>query len=434
VYPTCVQTRFDHTIGVTILGNKFFDFLISKDENKNLMSSEDKKNLILACILHDIGHGFLSHISEAIYKNIEYFKKAKKNFEKSMERNFEIKEHEFLSYKIVTSESFKKFLEKLGKKYRFSYNIDNISGFIIGKTKNSQKQYLAEILNGTLDVDKLDYMKRDAYFLGINLPVEIEQIMYRTKIKTDGNTNKLAINVKGIHNIDQLIFNRAFFYSTVYFHHKIRAATCMIKALFEFLQNNNLQINNLNFKKVTHFLSITDQELLSHKSPNSDLNKFLQQIQNRKLYKRILEICPSFIENFNENIEAWKKFQEEAKENLDKMRENFANELNNNDFPCQKYEIWVDVYEIPELQDLLPEVWLSENNYLDYSEIFDANGFFENYFTGSSPNYGEIKLKTYIFGKSENKFRRYAADKLKRYIENQYGIKLKPSANSKIIE
>ncbi len=202
LYPTCIQTRFDHTIGVTILVSQFFDSLYKKEENQRLMSSDDKRNLKLAAVLHDVGHGFFSHVSESIYKDIDYFKEEKEKFERTYGgADYKIKEHEFLSYKIVNSDPFIKFMDELSAKYRFTYKIEDISGFIVGKTKDEKKQFLSEIINGTLDVDKLDYMKRDSFFLGFNLPVEIEQIMYHTSIKTDKKPYKLTINFKGIHNI-----------------------------------------------------------------------------------------------------------------------------------------------------------------------------------------------------------------------------------------
>lgn len=431
VYPTSIQTRFDHTLGVTILAEKFIDFLKRKSEMSYLIEEKDKINLKLASLLHDVGHGLFSHISENIYEEINYFKEAKKEFQRNIRKKF--KSHEFISYLIVQSKIFQDFLDELSKIYDFEYDVNDISEFIIGTAEtHPEKKFLAEILNGSLDVDKLDYMKRDSYFLGFNLPVEIEQIMYRTKIKTDP-INRLVIDIRGIHNIDQLIFNRTYFYSSVYLHHKVRAATCMIKAIFEIIKNNDLEIYGKNFSKVTDFLSIGDQQLLSFESTDAELKEYIENIRNRKLYKRILEICPANIEQFNYNKDAWDLFEEKLHENPENFKEELLSHLISVGITLKKHEIWVDLPDEPKYKDLLPDIQISEDKIIAYLDIFDAKDFFDNYFTGRTED-RKIKLKTYIFGRPENDLRKILAEKIRDYIKSEFKLELKDSAISKIVE
>lgn len=431
VYPTCLQTRFDHSLGVTLLAEKFTDFLIDKGNYRHLIDDVDRINLKLASLLHDVGHGLFSHLSEEIYAKIDYFKNDKEEFEKSLTKG-SINPHEFLSYKIIKSKSFSNFIQELSDLYGFQYDLGDIADFIIGEAKNHEdKQFLAKMLNGTIDVDKLDYMKRDSYFLGFHLPVEIEQIFYRTKIQTD--PSDLVINYRGIHNIDQLIFNRAFLYSSVYLHHKIRATSYMIKAIFSILKDKGIKVHEIEFNKVTDFLSINDNELLFYRAKDPTLSKHLQNIQNRKMFKRILEIYPSTIKKFTGFRAKYNKFLNDYSNDKETMRKEILNVLKVKKVNFEDYELWLDY--IPEVtyDDLLPQIQMSENNCVLYENIFNVQDFIKNYFLSPNPETA-FKLKFYVFGRPDNEFREEVSKILIEHIEKKYKFKLKPEACSKIIK
>ncbi len=206
----------------------------------------------------------------------------------------------------------------------------------------------------------------------------------------------------------------------------------MIKILIDRIRENKWNIYGLKFDKVTDYLSISDQEILCCRTEQPELNRVLEEIRNRELFKRILEICPSTIKDFKNHVGDWKKFKEDLESNLNKVRDDYITELNSSGIACNKYEIVVDMPKTPELLDFLPEVIIPNEEPLGYLEIFDAQEFFKEYFSGPSDD-KQIKLKIYIFGKSDNTFREKCSKKLGEYIKKKYNLDLKPSAFSKIV-
>ena len=96
---------------------------------------------------------------------------------------------------------------------------------------NAHRRYETDIINGPLDVDKLDYLTRDSYFTGINLAVDIDRLLPSlriTKVRNDERArdeSRLVVDYRGIAVVEQLLFARMVLYDTVYHHHKVRAAT-----------------------------------------------------------------------------------------------------------------------------------------------------------------------------------------------------------------
>ncbi len=165
VYPSANHTRFSHSLGVYHLMKKVLDNQLMK------ISSKDKENLMLAALLHDVGHGPFSHFWERVFPHYDHEK--------------------------VTQEILK---------------------------KNGLK-HVAKILDGThplyylisscIDVDKLDYMARDSYFAGVSYGVaEVDFIIDHMYIKD----KKLVIKPSALSSVEDLITQRVNLFKTVYFH------------------------------------------------------------------------------------------------------------------------------------------------------------------------------------------------------------------------
>lgn len=78
VYPTALHTRFDHTLGVISIVDRIVDSVNRNNPLEPLIGSEDRVTLRLAALLHDVGHGPFSHVSEDVYKNLPEFQEIKK--------------------------------------------------------------------------------------------------------------------------------------------------------------------------------------------------------------------------------------------------------------------------------------------------------------------------------------------------------------------
>lgn len=141
-YPSSTHSRFEHTIGVISQCNKLSLALHSK--YPGLISSETIHNIRMAALLHECGHGPFSHTSEEIYR---YLPEMQRLVQVGSE--FEHKNpHEILSYLIIMSNPFKKYLKHLQQTYKdLKINLDLIANAIIKKPTSSEKRYEEEIIN-----------------------------------------------------------------------------------------------------------------------------------------------------------------------------------------------------------------------------------------------------------------------------------------------
>ena len=178
-YPAARHSRFEHTLGVAAATKRLVERINSNCETFKI-NQEVKCKLILAALLHDVGHCFYSHLSESIYGNLEDFVYLKKDIQNIY--GVKPKAHEILSLIIINSPAFKNFFKKYVS-YPYKSNVDrllsDVGKIIIGvniRNNNTIESYQTAIINGTFDVDKLDYIKRDSYTAGLALDFDIERL------------------------------------------------------------------------------------------------------------------------------------------------------------------------------------------------------------------------------------------------------------------
>ncbi len=301
-YPSARHTRFEHTLGVTILADKMMKELRGsrlESDHKQLADEQSSRKLKFAAILHDCGHGPFSHVSEEVYSSYPY-PELQAEHEKSEFSQCQDKPHEIISYHLVTSERFKDFWDTIADKYKFPpLSQKSVAELIVGNPGAKLDQYLSDMINGTFDADKLDYLERDAYFTGLKMGVDVERILYSMRIKSDKLGRRvLAVHLSGVANVEQILFNKMLLTSSMYHHHKVRSIACMLKAVFEIIRDDfrpndgrsRLAIKDRNFKKVVDFLYITDNDVLTTVDKRGYLKKYVERINNRDLFKRALVI------------------------------------------------------------------------------------------------------------------------------------------------
>lgn len=301
-YPTSIHTRFDHTLGVAVVVNHYIDAIndnLDDDQKKDLYIEKnpyqgDYANLRIAALLHDCGHSFYSHTSEKLYENHAIIEELKKD-----EKFAGCNPHEILSHYIVKSKPFKNWF------YRYitdKVDLDIIADLIVGYQKNPEKFYLAEILNGPIDADKLDYIKRDGFFSGLKLTVDTERLFTTIKIRKTKNDPKNHIVLKSFIPIEQLVSSKRILYSTVYQHQKVRTCEAMINSVMEFIKSKKLIKFPLDHP--VDYLYYTDHDFISLlKDLNQPFIKdVLSGIVNRNLYMRAFSVCCSTVEEWSTSV------------------------------------------------------------------------------------------------------------------------------------
>jgi HD superfamily phosphohydrolase len=248
VYPSARHDRFSHSLGVYCLAKKVSSSVI-RQANESALSGLTF-NFELAALLHDVGHSPMSHTLEGFFGsdngNGDLYRRLDKKFcsevfysDCSMAKPAV---HEIISA-IITVEQFCDAIARLCVKREAAPDIEFIARCIVGATysgedinKRDFKNALIRMLNSNaIDVDKLDYIKRDSVISGYdNVSVDIDRLLSSLKIQTaetavgvEGETfvyGKSALSV-----IQNVVDCRNMLYTWIYSHHKVVYETYLIK-------------------------------------------------------------------------------------------------------------------------------------------------------------------------------------------------------------
>ncbi|HWY37603.1 MAG TPA: HD domain-containing protein [Bacteroidia bacterium] len=184
VYPGALHTRFHHAIGAMHLMAEAIEVLRAKQIE---ISSEEAEAVSIAILLHDVGHGPFSHALEhSIVQGVS---------------------HEDISALLM---------EKLNKQFKGGLSLAI-------KIFNDQykKKFLHQLVSSQLDMDRLDYLKRDSFFTGVSEGViSSDRIIKMLHVKND----ELVVEEKGIYSIEKFLIARRLMYWQVYLHKTVVAA------------------------------------------------------------------------------------------------------------------------------------------------------------------------------------------------------------------
>jgi len=369
IFPTSLHTRFDHTLGVTILASKFIQTLnMRKDDERTYINEDpyrgDLAEVRMAALLHDCGHAFFSHLSEQHCKNYNVIRKIKEN-----EKFVDCAAHEIISYFIVKSKFFKQWFKRnLSSNYPIKINLNLVASMIIGSYSGDKAKYfLGEIINGSMDADKLDYIQRDSFFSGIKIAVDIDRLFNTlTTFENPKNNNNNQIILKSYIPLEQIIFSKIVLYSTLYHHQKVKACDCMINSLMEYIENkldnNGIKINGIQLNSPINFLYLCDNDLINNIQICDDdyIGKIFKDILNRNLFMRALTLSPYTISNWEEmnNCETFHqsvltRAMASLKE-LNKLRDEIFDKVNleiKNKYNLSKYQIQICLPDLPPFEN-----------------------------------------------------------------------------------
>lgn len=184
VYPGAIHTRFHHALGAMHLANEAIEVLRLKGHE---ITHDEATGVLIAVLLHDIGHGPFSHALESsIVSGIH---------------------HEDMSALIM---------QKLNDEFegKLSTAIEIFYG-------RYPKKFLHQLVSSQLDMDRLDYLSRDSFFTGVSEGViSYDRIIKMLNVANDN----LVVEVKGIYSIEKFIIARRLMYWQVYLHKTVLAA------------------------------------------------------------------------------------------------------------------------------------------------------------------------------------------------------------------
>jgi len=268
VWPGATHTRYEHSLGCYYLAVRALRSLLQRGDDGGLfgVSVSSVQTLVVASLLHDIGHYPFSHTIE--------------------ELGYPIVAHEKVGRSIIETSEIATILER-----DYQLSPERVADFIDPpKTKAlpPDDELLSSLLSGALDVDKLDYLPRDAR--ACNVPyggVDVARLQGALRIHPNVHgQRRIVVTQKGISPLHSLLHARQEMFDNIYWHHTSRALQVMLmRAVHEALLCGSLQVEQL--------VGLDDASLLSllaegHMPASS--RKLADDLEMRRPYKGVIEI------------------------------------------------------------------------------------------------------------------------------------------------
>lgn len=275
IFPGATHTRFHHALGAMHL---MFTALETLKQKGVKISEEEEKGAMLAILMHDIGHGPFSHALENMLMDDWH--------------------HEKLSLLLMN---------KLNEEFngQLSMAIEMFQG-------KYHRKFFNQLISSQLDVDRLDYLKRDSFFTGVSEGnINTQRIISMMNVSEEG---ELVIDAKGIYSIENFLTARMFMYWQVYYHKTSALAEFLLVKILErakYLISQGIELpatENLKYflyrgksaatdEDIERFTSLDDNDVIQAMKEwqNSDdfvLSYWCKSVIQRNLPKTIISSHP----------------------------------------------------------------------------------------------------------------------------------------------
>jgi len=305
VYPGATHTRFQHSVGCMHLMSAAVNTLVQKGHE---ITHEESEAVHAAILLHDLGHGPFSHLLEAtLVQGIH---------------------HENLSLL---------FMERL------NHELDGrLTMAIQIFTNHYHKKFLHQLVSSQLDMDRLDYLRRDSFYTGVSEGViSSDRIIKMLNIHND----ELVVEVKGIYSIEKFLVARRLMYWQVYLHKTALVAEQMLISVF----------------KRARELSARGEKIAT--LPHLDF--FIQQAYSMEDFRRNDEVLDHYAQLDDSDVmsalKIWSRHQDKILRTLSQgliQRKLLAIEISDQPFPVDKVQ--------QKEERARQQIGLSKNDPIDY--------------------------------------------------------------------
>jgi len=252
VYPGATHTRFEHALGAYHLARRTLAVLDERRELDAAIPPDEPRVIAAAALLHDVGHHPFSHALEEIGAQ----------------------HHEVAARPLITH-------GPIARELRASIAPDapeRVYAIIRGRSTSP----LQGLISGSLDLDKIEYLKRDAFMCGVPYgEIDVDRLVNALTVVEDAGRATIGVLEKGLSALESLLFAKYQMYRNVYWHHAVRSATAMYKRLVDdAIRDGALDEGALS--------SLTDEGLL-HVLETTRHAPLLDALRTRRLYKRAFE-------------------------------------------------------------------------------------------------------------------------------------------------
>lgn len=296
-FPAATHNRYLHSIGVCHLAGRAFDQVFSITTFANSQTrSRLRQCFRLAALLHDVGHGPLSHVTEAVMPPLKELNvKAYQNRLKSMYQLGIVSSldrqanHEDYTIKYITdsplAQTIKETFSDISPLHiicLIDKTIASPDDFFIDKGID-YRPVLSQLVSSELDVDRLDYLERDSYFCGTNYGnIDLEWILSNLQMHLVEDKMFLALGRRALYTFDDFLLSRHHMNLMVYFHHK--------SIIYEEMLIRYLESPDCTFRlpaDINDYTFYNDYKLFEHLTQVK--NPWAVRVAQRRPYRNLIE-------------------------------------------------------------------------------------------------------------------------------------------------
>ena len=283
VFQTAEHSRFTHSLGCYQMANLVLEKVSGAKEN---LSEYEQILLLVGALLHDVGHGPYSHAFEEILDT----------------------PHEEMTARIIESPitDINKILLEYG------VNPSDVASII---RHQSQYKIVEKLISSQLDVDRMDYLSRDAYFTGATYGTIDRNRLLRSMIITKDD---VLVRASGVHSVESYLMSRYHMYFQVYYHPVARAYELLLEGIYKRIkdlteENKKVDANINEFirvikdnSRIEDYIALDDAYVngfVTQLTASNDeiLRTLSRAFLNRKLFK-YLDVTPDMdISKYNKN-------------------------------------------------------------------------------------------------------------------------------------
>lgn len=225
VYHTAEHSRFSHSVGVYEIVRRM---VYEVNDINRCLSEYDKATVMIAALLHDVGHLPFSHAAEGMC---------------------DIAHEQFSTQIILGDSDIRKILDKAHP--RLAEDVASIISY------THENNLLNQLVSGQLDADRMDYLLRDAYATGTSYgKFDLERILRTIRVKE----GRLVVKESGMHSVEDYIMARYHMYWQVYFHPVARSFEGILTLLFKRMRELYQQKPTL-FEQTPMFVPFLEKEV-----------------------------------------------------------------------------------------------------------------------------------------------------------------------------
>ena len=255
VYPGATHARFEHALGTYHLARRALGVLQERG-SLAVVAADEPAVIRLAALLHDLGHYPFSHALEEAG----------------------LPSHETLARGHLRHPELAAALAATG--------IRDAAERLVALITGVSTSPLHGLIAGALDLDKIEYLTRDAHMCGVPYgTVDVDRLLHSLVVVDDGRRPTVGLHEKGVSALESLLFAKYQMYRNVYWHHAVRSATAMFKRVVrDAIRGGHLEVA---------WIGGSTDEALMEALRSCGNPSLAERLRRRRLYKRVLDLPAS---------------------------------------------------------------------------------------------------------------------------------------------